>query len=315
MDGPHDVVRRQLLNIFDRTLAAPESGRGSKNSKDVLARFLKEVDAHHNREVHCLQDLKQRDDKKLHGDLFELFAQLYLKVVLKIPHVWLLREVPETDLDKLRLRRRDMGIDIVGLDDDGNYYACQVKYKSHNNSRRKIAVTWKEVSTFFSLAERTGPYATLIVLTTANYVRHVAPKTAKDLSICVGTLGHIAWELWLEMRELLRNQVCRSHRTLLCAAPPIPAPIEGTSQTTLHAKSEALVTSSRESPVDLPNRESVSNHRTRVYFDTFDEETKTWKSSAANIQPLTTRRTKAPIETIAVQATREARLRHFRSHG
>ncbi len=191
-----------------------------------------------------------------------------MRVILKIPQVWLLREVPELHLQQLKLRRQDVGIDIVGFD-GRNYYACQAKYKSQNSAnRRKISVTWKEISTFFAVAARTGPYSTLIVVTTANYVRHLAPKTSRDLSICIGTLGHISRDAWIQMRDHLSNEIgIRLAMKSEAKTIQLPNPNGKAESGTVHS----FGSSSSDSEIEVTNH-SVK----RVYFDIYDETKKTW---------------------------------------
>lgn len=300
----NQIIRKPLLNIFDETLKC-----SSLNSKDIFSRFMKEMDCHHNRMAHCLQDLKQRDDKTIKGHIFEVFAKLYLEIVLKIPHVWLLKDVPDEHLNKVQLKRRDVGIDIIGLDKDGNYYACQVKYKTQSTSnKRKIAVTWKEISTFFALSERTGPYANFIVVTTANYVRHVAPKTAKDLSICIGTLSHISRNCWREMRNLL---ACELGSTTSVSEHSFSSVI-----------SKDLIDNAQ------TNNQTSKSRKQRVYFDVYNETTQKWNLCENDHQKIETFKKSVTPElqndkkttpvvchrdTDENQKMRNARLCHFSS--
>jgi superfamily II DNA or RNA helicase len=101
-------------------------------------------------------DLKAKIDAskttKQKGDLFELLTKLYLEINpkyrSKFKSVWLYNEVPTNTLKKLNLPTRDMGIDIIAETLNGEYWAVQCKYKSDESK----SLTWKEISTFESLA-------------------------------------------------------------------------------------------------------------------------------------------------------------------
>uniref|UniRef100_A0A6C0JGL5 Mrr-like domain-containing protein n=1 Tax=viral metagenome TaxID=1070528 RepID=A0A6C0JGL5_9ZZZZ len=144
--------------------------------------------------------MRTRDNKKVRGDVFEEFCVKYLKHVRKLENVWLLKDVPEEMLTKLSLKRPDVGIDIIA-EHGGRYYAVQCKYKKHV-SHKKNVVTWKQLSTFYALVLRTGPWAQYIVMTNCDYCRHMGKKTPKDVSICLKTFQNITQEQWVQMCEL-----------------------------------------------------------------------------------------------------------------
>ena len=69
-------------------------------------------------------------------------------------------------------------------------------------SHKKNVVTWKQLSTFYALVLRTGPWAQYIVMTNCDYCRHMEKKTAKDVSICLKTFQKITQEQWVQMCQL-----------------------------------------------------------------------------------------------------------------
>jgi hypothetical protein len=99
------------------------------------------------------------------------------------------------------MQRRDMGIDIVAQTANDTYIAVQCKYKKHV-SHKKNVVTWKQLSTFYALVLRTGPWEKFIVMTNCDYTRHMGRKTSKDLSICLRRLRATSKEQWTKMCEL-----------------------------------------------------------------------------------------------------------------
>jgi len=174
--------------------------------------FLEALSKYHKRNAHNLQEIRNRDDKKIHGDIFEEFAKVYMRKHMKISNVWLLREIPEPILEYLSLKSHDVGIDLVGLDDDGRFFAIQAKYKNRCfTSNKKVSVTWKEISTFFALCARTGPYHKYIVITTADYVRHMAPKTPQDKSVCLGSLRKLTRDVFRSFIPSIKHEESASY--------------------------------------------------------------------------------------------------------
>ena len=148
--------------------------------------------------AHNLQEIHARKNTKIKGDMFEEFSVLYLKNVKKYNNVWLLKDVPDIILEKLNLKRRDMGIDLIA-ENNGLYYAVQCKYKKHNGHKKYNVLSWKVLSTFYALCLKTGPFEKYIVMTNCNYVRHAVKQNEKDLSICLKSFENITKDQWLSM--------------------------------------------------------------------------------------------------------------------
>lgn len=148
--------------------------------------------------AHTFTEMRTRDNKKIRGDIFEEFCVLYLKHVKGYENVWRLPDVPDDVLGGLGLKRQDMGIDIL-CESKGKYSAVQCKYKKHTGYKSKTIVTWKQLSTFYALVLRTGPWEKYIVMTNCDYVRHMGKKTPKDLSICLKRFQQITKEQWTAM--------------------------------------------------------------------------------------------------------------------
>ena len=82
------------------------------------------------------------------GDAFELLTKCYFKIKPQYNHydeVWLLDEVPQNELDYLKITDDDFGIDLIAKDGK-EYYAIQCKYHGNKNKN----VTYTEVATFLS---------------------------------------------------------------------------------------------------------------------------------------------------------------------
>lgn len=166
--------------------------------------FVKECQKWYEQPAHTFTEMRTRDNKKIRGDIFEEFCVLYLKHVRGYENVWRLEDVPADVLEKLSLKRPDMGIDII-CETDGKYTAVQCKYKKHTGYKSKTIVTWKQLSTFYALVLRTGPWERYVVMTNCDYVRHMGKKTPKDLSICLKTFQKITKEQWTRMCGLEGN--------------------------------------------------------------------------------------------------------------
>uniref|UniRef100_A0A6C0I5H9 Mrr-like domain-containing protein n=1 Tax=viral metagenome TaxID=1070528 RepID=A0A6C0I5H9_9ZZZZ len=187
-----------------------------KSPLNLWDAFEEECQKFYEQPAHTFTEMRTRDNKKVRGDIFEDFCVLYLKNVLGYTNVWRLPDVPEDVLEKLTLKRRDTGIDIIA-ERDGQYSAVQCKYKKHVSFKKNV-VTWKALSTFYAMCMRTGPYQRYIVMTNCSYVTHMGKKTAKDLSICLGTLRKTTKEEWTRMCKLEEN-------TMECSL-PLPKTVE-----------------------------------------------------------------------------------------
>lgn len=174
----------------------------SKNTS-MVDTLLKTCNSYYEKPVHNLQAMKMRNEK-VKGDIFEYFCQLYLKYCYGLKEVWLLNEIPTEMREFLNLGKNDFGIDLVGIDEDNKYYAIQSKFRKRN-STKKISVTWKQLSTFYALCARTGPYEKYIVITTADYVRRVGKKSEKDVIIGFNKLKNISHFKWMEMCNVLND--------------------------------------------------------------------------------------------------------------
>lgn len=181
---------------------------------NLFDEFIKECTNHYSQPAHNLQELRNRENKKLKGDLYEEFCVLYLKHVKEYTNAWRLEDVPDSILEKLSLKRQDMGIDLI-VEKDGTYSAVQCKYKTPLREvasnrdlpvgLKKMGITWKVLSTFYSLCMRTGPWDKYIVMTNCNYVRHVGKKTEKDVSIVLSSFQKISKEEWVKMCNVTGN--------------------------------------------------------------------------------------------------------------
>jgi hypothetical protein len=174
----YTIFLRSPLNLFDE--------------------FILECQKFYEVPAHSLVEMRKRSNKKIRGDIFEEFCLLYLKNIKNYQNVWLLKDVPQLILEKLNMKRRDMGIDLIAETDDYQYIAVQCKYKKHTSFKQNI-LSWKSLSTFYALCLRTGPWTKYIVMTNCIYTRHQGEKTSRDVSICLKSLQNITKDEWLKM--------------------------------------------------------------------------------------------------------------------
>lgn len=148
-----------------------------------------------------MQELKDKYNKKIKGDMFEAFCYLYVKNILKHDEIWFYKDFPFELKQKLNLTKNDYGIDLISKIND-EYYAIQCKYKKP--SEKIQLISWRSLSTFYALTTRSGPWKKHIVMTNVNGCRHIGKKSEKDLSICIKSfqnLNHFDWLTLLEVEE------------------------------------------------------------------------------------------------------------------
>lgn len=172
-----------------------------RSPQNLFDEFISECQKWYESPAHTLNEMRNRDNKKIRGDIFEAFCVLYLKYAKGFQNVWLLKEVPPEILEKLTMKRQDMGIDIVVEMSDGSFIAVQSKYKKGSGFRKNI-LSWKSLSTFYALCLRTGPWAKYIIITNCLYTRHQGKKTPQDVSYCLKTLQNISKRDWLKMCQI-----------------------------------------------------------------------------------------------------------------
>ena len=158
--------------------------------------FIQECQTWYEKPAHNFVELRTRENKKIRGDIFEVFCVLYLKEIKGYDEAWRLEDVPEEVLLNLNMKRKDMGIDIIAKK-GSEYSAVQCKYKKPTG--KKTSITWKALSTFYALCMRTGPWQKYVVMTNCHYTRHVGAKTEKDLSICLQSFQSLTKEQWISL--------------------------------------------------------------------------------------------------------------------
>ena len=140
--------------------------------------------------------LKKRT-KNESGFIWEHFCLMYLRSK-GYGECWLLSETPTEILEKLKLFRVDMGIDIVIKHENG-YFAVQAKWRSNKKKATKISLTWNKLATFYALCARTGPWLKYIVITNCDFVRRQGKKYKMDQTIAKGSFLACKRDTWIDM--------------------------------------------------------------------------------------------------------------------
>lgn len=199
-----DTINTQLESYISSCLS--ESYQSTHSSYNIFDNFITRCQLYYDRPAHSIGEIKLKLNKRLKGDIFEHFCYKYMLFCYKdITQVWFLKDLPQDICLKLNLKNHDLGIDLVAIDKYNRYYAIQAKYRKKNQYKPITVVGWKELSTFYGIVTKTGPYFKHIVITNANYIRHIGVKTKKDQSICYGTLKNIKSDQWLSMTNQKGN--------------------------------------------------------------------------------------------------------------
>jgi hypothetical protein len=111
-----------------------------------------------------MEALKKSDDSKRKGRIFEIFCRDWLQSSESYDEVLLLSDIPSDLLSQLNMSQQDKGIDMIARKGT-RFTAIQVKYRKPTKSRGTSSVTWKQLSTFISLCQTTGPFDRNIVMT------------------------------------------------------------------------------------------------------------------------------------------------------
>lgn len=177
------------IKKYIRSALSKSEGNVFENISDCFQTF-------YNRPYDNMVELKKRT-KNESGFIWEHFCVMYLHAK-GYGECWLLADTPQEILDKLGLSRVDMGIDIIIKHDNG-YFAVQAKWRSNNRKVSKMSLTWYQLSTFYALCARTGPWLKYIVITNCDYVRRQGKKFKMDQTIAKGSFIGCKRDIWCKM--------------------------------------------------------------------------------------------------------------------
>jgi predicted helicase len=168
-----------------------------------------------NKPANNMAELKKRTEKSK-GTCFEIFCMLYLKQ--KGYECWMLKDISEELRLYLHLNKQDVGIDLIAKKNNF-YYPVQCKFRSPTKDfkgRQVHRVTWRDLSTFLSLCERTGNkdgWKKHIIMTNADYCCWKGKKGEKDFTIGKKTLINLDRTFWYEMVYGKKEEITQIKQT------------------------------------------------------------------------------------------------------
>lgn len=166
-----------------------------KNKDCLFETFFSLLDAYHETPATTIRELKAPHTKQK-GDIFELFCVRYLLTVYGCEEAYRLADIPSEIKERLHLTgNQDMGIDLVARR-GGSWYAVQCKYRKDHPDPRHQVISWREISTFYALVARSGPWQKHLIMTSCRGVRRSGGCTEKDLTIARGTFRKLTVEQW-----------------------------------------------------------------------------------------------------------------------
>ena len=135
------------------------------------------------------------------GDLWEDFSCEYLRKIHDM-QVYKLKEVPTDILKFLKMKRQDVGIDLVAVKDD-KYIAIQCKYR-----KTFKALSWRDVATFDALCMRTGPWHKCIIMTTAHNIKREGITLDKDILWGKKHFSNLSKYDWMRLGNFSQGNTC-----------------------------------------------------------------------------------------------------------
>lgn len=134
------------------------------------------------------------------GTCWEEFCKEYAIHILNW-QVWSLKDCPY--LEELKMKRRDVGIDLVAQDQNQNFIAIQCKFRK--NFQR---LSWRDLSTFDALCMRTGPWFKHVVMTTSTSVTREGCTLSKDVFYGKRHFETLSRHEWLKIAGYGEGNVC-----------------------------------------------------------------------------------------------------------
>lgn len=165
---------------------------------NVFENFVKEI-------AYVPVNLKQvKEYTKNVGDLWEDFSCEYLRKIHNM-QVYKLKEVPSDVLKHLKMKRQDVGIDLIAIEDD-KYIAIQCKYR-----KTFKALSWRDVATFDALCMRTGPWHKCIIITTSHNIKREGVTLDKDIFWGKKYFSNLSKYDWMTLGNFGQGNTCGGH--------------------------------------------------------------------------------------------------------
>lgn len=159
---------------------------------NIFDEIINDMEYEFNKPAYTIQEMKDRDDMKRKGDIWELFCRDWLQALPNYDKVLFLEEFNQEN-PNVFISKQDNGIDLIAITKKGTWHAVQCKY------RKTKYLSWTTLSTFIALCERSQCFEKFVVMTNCKGVTHKLPRTEKDKSICYTTLANTKRDHWLRM--------------------------------------------------------------------------------------------------------------------
>lgn len=163
-----------------------------KTGINIFDELIQEFEAHFNRAVTTIEQMKDKANKKKRGDIWEQFCRDYLLISGGFVQVWLLKDF-NTQYPGY-FPNQDNGIDLIGQTYTG-WVAIQAKYRG-----KKKYLDWKQLSTFVGMcAQSKLPLESHLIMTNCMGISNKFNASGKDRSICRRTFQNTSREQWMKM--------------------------------------------------------------------------------------------------------------------
>ena len=133
------------------------------------------------------KEILKHESKKTKGNAFELLSMCYLKTdpfygsIFK--YIFHESEVStEIKVEKLKLAENDIGVDLIGLDFDGDYWAIQCKYRSLSTRNLRLNDRLAEFFTMTGGQTLKKELKNRILISTTNDISHKIKDNIKEFS-------------------------------------------------------------------------------------------------------------------------------------
>jgi hypothetical protein len=188
----------------------------------IFEALVREIEKFSSGEVHDMTALRQRENKKVKGNAWELFCKEWL---LNLPSqtyssVWLLSEVPDDVLALLSIKRVDSGIDLVcqlrnvnhaptekcGFSMASAFIPVQCKFRGRTKLGRERPLQWEMVNSFVGLVSLTGPWRPGLIMTnTTGFGRKSVPVANRFRTLAKRSFCATKHDQWCRMAGLTKE--------------------------------------------------------------------------------------------------------------
>lgn len=178
--------------------------KSALNSENIFQYITDRLESKMEEKCANIFELKKRSTTSK-GTYFEILCAMYLEALDY--KVWMLKDLPPELRQYFNLPKNDKGIDLIALTPNNLPIAVQVKYRNCTVTRSsakykphgKTSVSWTDLSTFYALCAKTGPWYQHLVMTNCDYISRMGMKDSKDQTFAGQRFKSTPRALWLKM--------------------------------------------------------------------------------------------------------------------